>query len=245
MLKIDLTIFQKGFNYSQDGPGNRLVYHLKGCNMHCPWCSNPEGMYRDTGESTVVSVGEITDEVLSCVPMFFDGGGVTFTGGEATVQFEALEAVLRSLKEHGIDTAIETNGTSPKLSSLFTLLDHLIMDLKHPDEAVHRAVTGVSNSQVKSNITAAVSEGRDVLVRIPLIGGFNTDEAAFEGFLSFFKALPAESFRVELLKYHEYGKDKWKKLCLPYTVKDAFVEESTRRDLEEKLKKAGITTVRT
>ena len=41
---MTIEYFQKGFNYNQDGPGNRLVYHLAGCNMRCPWCSNPEGV---------------------------------------------------------------------------------------------------------------------------------------------------------------------------------------------------------
>ncbi len=44
---VKLKIIKKGFNYSQDGPGNRLVYHLQGCNMRCRWCANPESIARD------------------------------------------------------------------------------------------------------------------------------------------------------------------------------------------------------
>lgn len=41
-----IKIFGKGWNFSQDGPGNRLLYHFQGCNLFCAWCSNPEGIAR-------------------------------------------------------------------------------------------------------------------------------------------------------------------------------------------------------
>ena len=62
---------------------------------------------------------------LSCKPMFFDGGGVTFSGGEATMQFGALKELLKRLKEAGIHTAIETNGTHARLEELFPYGDRL------------------------------------------------------------------------------------------------------------------------
>ena len=78
-----MQIFSKGFNFSQDGPGNRLVYHIRGCNMHYIWCSNPEGMHID--DSPHISPEEIAEECVGSKMMFFGGGGVTFTGGEATL----------------------------------------------------------------------------------------------------------------------------------------------------------------
>ena len=114
-----MQIFQKGFNFGQDGPGNRLVYHLQGCNMKCIWCSNPEGISVKGGRN--VSVKELFEECCRSRMMFYGGGGVTFTGGEATLQKEELKELLQVLREAQIHTAIETNGTSVHLPELLPL----------------------------------------------------------------------------------------------------------------------------
>ena len=272
-MKID--IFEKGFNYSQDGAGNRLVYHLQGCNMHCPWCANPEGMSKTpplfvNGKQLVDSVcpigaiqnhrldrsvcksctdrpcihinynqgivckcksceiNEILAEVLKSKPLFFDGGGVTLTGGEPTVQFEAVKELLSRLKDEGIHTAIETNGTHPKLPELFPVIDQPMIDFKHPDDSIHRVVTGVSNHTVKENIAKANAFKKLVDIRIPLIGSFNTSKDSLKGMLDFFKTLNPDFFTVEFLRYHEYGKDKWHACGMDYTMnEDARVDDAT------------------
>lgn len=242
---MELKIFGKGFNFSQDGPGNRLVYHLKGCNMRCPWCSNPEGMIMEKGDFYTLSPEEIVTEAELSIPMFFENGGLTFTGGEATLQFEALLLTVKMLREKGISVAIETNGTSLNLPELFPYVNHLVIDLKHPDENIHKNVTGVSNEVTKQNILKAARSGLDILIRIPLIGGFNSSPDAQSGFVKFLKSVNLDNVKVEILKYHEYGKDKWEKCGLEYTMKDAFVTEQQRLDFETELKNAGITVIRT
>lgn len=235
--------FGKGFNFSQDGPGNRLVYHLQGCNLSCPWCSNPEGMTFEGG--VAITTEELLREVISCKPMFFDGGGVTFTGGECTCQFDALKEALISLKRERIHTVIETNGTSPRLTELFPLVDELIMDCKHYDNDIHEKFTGIGNEQIKSNLKAAFQNHPCVLIRIPLIGGFNASEQDMEQFAALFSEFDTSNVRFELLLYHEYGKDKWEKCGKTYTVHNAFVSEEERKRYNEILHNHGLQIVRT
>ncbi len=234
----------KGFNYSQDGPGNRLVYHLQGCNLHCPWCSNPESMKVVT--SGGISVDDMVKHIVSAEPMFFGGGGVTFTGGEPTLQFDALKELLIKLKENGINTAIETNGTNPRLPELFELVDFLIMDFKHYDSPKLKQYTGVGNETVVANLRAAYEQRSQLLLRIPLINGFNADCDDAQGFADMLAPyITKDGFALEVLSYHEYGKDKWEQNGMSYTMQDAFVSETQFAEFCSILKNNSIRLVRT
>lgn len=233
-----MKIFQKGFNFSQDGPGNRLVYHLQGCNMKCIWCSNPEGMCMDGGKD--ISVDEILKEILSSGMMFFSGGGVTFTGGEATVQYEELFSLLKLLKENSVHTAIETNGTHPRLRELLEYVDYLMMDFKHYDSDILRKYTGVGADLIKNNFELNCKCGRQQHIRIPLINGINTDNP--KGFAEYFASFDTSHAVFEFLPYHEYGKEKWTD---EYLVKDGFVKKDTLKEFAEVFKSYNLNLTET
>ncbi len=217
-----MRVFNKGFNFNQDGPGNRLVYHLSGCNMRCLWCANPEGFSSSSGKQ--VTIEEIVRECVSAKPMFFSGGGVTFTGGEATLYHAELLEVLKALKKEGIHTAIETNGTDKNLIELLPYIDYLIMDFKHYDDKTLIEYTGVDTKITKYNFEQNAKNGYLQHVRIPLINGVNADNP--QGFIDYFKRFNTENTVFEFLSYHEYGKKKWE---TPYKIENGFI---TKKQLE-------------
>ena len=285
---MKVRILQRGFNFSQDGPGNRLVYHLQGCTMRCPWCSNPEsiaegGCILALGEEAdrlcpfgavhggmpdaaqcracakpclaahsrflrMSCTEEDTDDVLREIDrsamLFFDGGGVTFTGGEATLQWDALVLLLTALHAKGVHTALETNGSHPRLPELFDRIDYLILDCKHPDDETHRRVIGASNRQMLLNLRAAAETREQLLVRIPLVGNFNDSVRDARLFAQTLSCLRAEH-AVEVLRYHEYGKDKWKQCGMEYKMRDAFVSDETYRQFCAVLRESGLRLIHT
>ena len=240
-----LSVFQKGFHYSQDGPGNRLIYHLQGCNLRCPWCSNPEGLSVKGG--TAYPVSELVDEVIRSRPMFFDGGGVTLTGGEVTMQADGALKLLSSVHAHGISTCIETNGISDRLPELFPYIDVLIMDIKHYDAEKHRCVTGVGNERTVKNLSLAIEAKKNIIVRIPLIGGFNASVEDAHEFAQLFVGLGLDKHgTVEILPYHEYGKKKYEDLGMEYTMNEnAKITTDMLSSFSDVLIQRGIKMIRT
>jgi glycyl-radical enzyme activating protein len=289
---MQLKIFKKGFNYSQDGPGNRLVYHLQGCNMRCIWCSNPEGiavagtllvnsaqlldgvcphgaivrrqidrarcadcaghecLTRNRNQAMRFSaqscdLDALVDEAKRSAALFYDGGGVTLSGGEVTLQFKAARTLLQRLREAGIHTAIETNGTHPRLDELFPLVDYLIIDFKHHDDRQLRAATGVGNLRVKRNLAKAIALHPQLLVRIPLIAGVNDSPADAEAFAAFFRPFDTRRARFEFLAYHDYGRDKWAQSGMSYRIGNGFVKEETLALFDGVFRASKLDVIRT
>lgn len=243
-----LYIFQKGFNYSQDGPGNRLVYHLAGCNMKCPWCSNPEGL-RLSESLKPTPVADIVKEAENARMIFIDGGGVTFTGGEVTLQRDSVLNAVKSLKSKGISTCIETNASLPDCRELFDAVDYMIADFKLPDGEKLREICGGSLDIIKENLMFRVKTGKPLLIRIPLIKFFNCGKENAEGFAEFFKKLQkeaeSESLFFEILTYHEFGKEKYEKIGMEYTITDGFVSAEDVKILKNILEKNNLKIVNT
>ena len=234
-----MKILHKGFNYSQDGPGNRLVYHLQGCNFACKWCSNADTIPHDNPCAKDCSVHEILDEILRSRMMFFDGGGVTFTGGEVCVQSDELTELLKLLKENGIHTAIESNGSFLSIRDIAEYVDYLIIDMKHYDDDEHIRWVGASNRSVKSNLEYFFSKRRQIHIRIPVIKNINDNP---DGFVEYFKKYDTSGAVFEFLPYHEFGKDKWRD---NYEIHDGFVDSEIIKKFKDKFESCGMKTVDT
>ena len=284
---MKMNIFQKGFNLSQDGAGNRLVLHMQGCNMRCRWCSNPESfltygtimadkqwLISSICENGAIEnksldrkicdsctsknclkkknkgvrlsckeyeISELISEAVECKPLFFENGGITVSGGEPTMQYEAVSALFKALKKEGINTCMETNGTSEKLIELSDDIDYLIMDFKHYDNTKHREFTGIGNEVVLRNL--ANLNDRSVLIRIPLIGGFNASKEEAERFAWLLKGMKNAEF--EFLKYHNYGEIKWEKCGLEYKMENGDVSDETLRYFEKTFIDSGLRVIHT
>lgn len=169
------------------------------------------------------TAGEVIKEVLRDAPFYEDGGGMTLTGGEPTMQPDMAEALLRLAKAEYISTAIETCGHTQwaVLDRLLPYLDHILFDLKHLDNDTHRAYTGLDNELILSNLRRLVALNAAVTIRVPLIPGFNASAETLQTMVEFaLVELNGSVKAIDLLPYHTLGKAKYKALGRDYPWQD-------------------------
>ena len=159
---------------------------------------------------------EIVGRVAGDRPFYeSSGGGVTISGGEATMQARFLIETLTLLKEYHIHTALETSGAFPsrRIDDLTGTVDLFLYDIKGIDPKAHRTFTGVGTDVILDNFTRILSRvgERRIVPRIPLIPGFNTDGRSTAGIIDF---LTETGYRgpVHLMPYNRMAKSKWEKV---------------------------------
>lgn len=136
------------------------------------------------------------------------GGGITFSGGEPTLQYWALADFLKSLKSEGYHITVETSGQAPyaALEALLPYVDCFFYDIKMMDPALHRKWTGADNGQILKNFAALAKVHNDIRVRVPIIPGINDSQKQMVEIAGFIKDY-AVSY-VELMPYHPLGASK-------------------------------------
>lgn len=215
-----------------DGVGIRTIVFLKGCVLRCRWCCNPESQEYEiqtmmvNGKSKMmgrdVTVREVMETVARDMPYYGrSGGGLTLSGGESLLQPEFAAALLQAAKSIGLNTAMESMGFAKfeVIMQLLPYLDTYLMDIKHMDPNKHREYTGKENTLMLEN-ARRIAESRmcELIVRVPVIPGFNDTKEEILAIASYADSLPGVS-QIHLLPYHNYGEGKYEGLGRPYLMK--------------------------
>lgn len=217
-----------------DGIGIRTIVFLKGCALRCRWCCNPEsqsfeietmtqnGRPKTCGQD--VTVREVMETVRRDMPYYSrSDGGLTLSGGESLLQPEFATALLRAGKELGVNTAMESMGFAEfsTIEKLLPYLDTYLMDIKHMDPAKHKLWCGKENTLMVENAMKIAKSGlTELIIRVPVIPGFNDTEAEISAIARYASSLPGVE-QIHLLPYHNYGEGKYTGLGRPYPMGDA------------------------
>lgn len=205
-----------------DGPGIRFIVFMQGCLMRCKYCHNRDTWDVDGGKE--VTVEELMKEMLSYRHFIeASGGGITASGGEATLQAEFITELFKAAKAEGIHTCLDTNGFvrhhSENIEKLLDVSDLVMLDIKHMDDAKHIDLTKVSNRHGKEFALRLAERNQTTWVRYVVVEGYTDDVVSAEQLASFLAPMKNIE-RVELLPYHELGKHKWEAMGEEYELAD-------------------------
>ena len=157
-----------------------------------------------------MTVAEVMSEVEKD-RIFYDqsDGGVTFSGGEPLMQPKFLLALLDRCRTRGIHTAIDTTcyAELEVIRDVASKTDMFLCDLKHMDCQLHEQYTGVGNDLIIGNIRYLAKNDTKMLIRVPIVPGFNDDQTNIEMTARFVKSLKSVN-RIDILPYNRGGLEK-------------------------------------
>lgn len=178
---------------------------------------------------------DVLENAQSDMAFYGEQGGVTFSGGEATMQINFLQEALKICKANGITTAVDTSGYTSweNYEKIIPYTDIFLYDIKAVSNDIHIDGTGVSNDRIIDNFKKLIKNKCRIWVRTPVIQGFN---ASIEE-MSKIADLIAETKgveQVELMPYHKLGRNKYYQIGLDYPCED--MKTISNEDMQDYVK---------
>ncbi|MGI6782271.1 MAG: pyruvate formate-lyase-activating protein [Acholeplasmataceae bacterium] len=216
-----------------DGPGVRYVLFLQGCPFRCKYCHNRDSWKPNIREQK--SVKEILDD-YNKYKQFYINGGLTVSGGEPLMQLDFLTNLFKEAKKLGIHTALDTSGgtfNSSREKEFLELLkytDLVMLDLKLMDDEKHKWLTGHSNKNILEFAKFVDNQNVDLYIRHVVIPEINDEEKFYKPLREFLDTLHNVK-KIELLKYHNLGIEKWAKIGFVYEL--PHIRPATQSDIDK------------
>lgn len=208
--------------------------------MRCRYCHNPDTWEIGAGEQ--IEAQELINKALRYKSYWGKNGGITVSGGEPLLQMDFLIELLKSAKDEGINTAVDTAGNPftreepffSKFNELMKYTDLLLLDLKEINNERHKSLTGFDNSNIIDMARYLSEIGKDVWIRHVLVPEVTDIDDDLNKLSDFIKNLNNVK-RVEVLPYHTLGKFKWENLGIPYSLEGIKPPTSDRVENAKKI----------
>jgi pyruvate formate lyase activating enzyme len=201
-----------------DGPGLRFVAFLTGCLLRCQYCHNPDTWHKRNGHPITVSRAMTTIGKFAKV-LNISKGGITLSGGEPMVQRPFMARIFRRCKELGLHTCLDTAGRLGEKMTEAEIMDvdlHLL-DIKSGDPAVYKKVTNQPLQPTLDYARRLSDMGRPMWIRYVLVPDLSDGLDNVQKVADFCAGLKTVE-RVEILRFHQLGSDKWDRLGLEYML---------------------------
>jgi len=162
-----------------DGEGVTTLVGFHGCPLHCEYCLNAQCLQAD-GVWCRLTPGELYSEVeIDDLYFVATGGGICFGGGEPLLRSDFIKAFAEIMNPEWKLT-IETSLNVPleNVMKVASLVQMWYVDIKDMNPDIYKAYGCKENKQVISNLQWLAANGYadKVIIRLPLIPEYNTDE---------------------------------------------------------------------
>ena len=162
-----------------DGEGVTTLVGFHGCPLHCEYCLNAQCLQAD-GVWCRLTPGELYSEVeIDDLYFVATGGGICFGGGEPLLRSDFIKAFAEIMNPEWKLT-IETSLNVPleNVKAIASLVQMWYVDIKDMNPEIYKAYGCKENKQVVSNLQWLAANGYadKVIIRLPLIPEYNTDE---------------------------------------------------------------------